>query len=188
VTYSTFLTITRDNIAFADLRPLPSVLFRSSLDTGHGFVQYPCKLVAADVKKEIHLEIAHVLFCDIVGYSKVPSNEQRALRDTLNQVVRSTEEFRTADSDGRLIKIPSGDGLALVFYKSPEEPMECALEISRALKEHPNLQLRMGIHSGPVSSVVDVNNRPNLAGTGLNMAQRVVQCLIRSGMIRALKN
>jgi TolB-like protein/class 3 adenylate cyclase/Tfp pilus assembly protein PilF len=132
--------------------------------------------MATEVKKEIQLEIAHVLFCDIVCYSKVPSNEQRALRDALNQIVRSTKEFRTADSDRRLIKIPSGDGLALVFYKSPEEPMECALEISRALKGHPNLQLRMGLHSGPVSGVIDVNGQPAVAGAGINMAQRVMDC------------
>src|SRR5437773_3836128 len=92
---------------------------------------YPC--MATEIKKEIQLEIGHVLFMDIVGYSKLLINEQRALRDTLNQIVRGTEKFRTADAAGRLIKIPTGDGMALVFYKSPEEPVECALEISRAL-------------------------------------------------------
>src|SRR6266567_4524408 len=132
--------------------------------------------MSAEVKKEIQLEIAHVLFTDIVGYSKVVINEQRALLDTLNQIVRGTEEFRSAEAAGRLIKIPTGDGMALVFYKSPEEPVECALEISRALKEHPELQLRMGAHSGPVSGVVDVNERANVAGAGINMAQRVMDC------------
>src|SRR5438067_9791136 len=132
--------------------------------------------MAAEVKKEIQLEIAHVLFSDIVGYSKLLINEQRAIRDTLNQIVRSTEEFRSADDAGRLIKIPTGDGIALVFYKSPEEPVECALEISRALKEHPNLQLRMGVHSGPVSGVIDVNEQASVAGAGINIAQRVMDC------------
>ena len=132
--------------------------------------------MSAEVKKEIQLEIAHVLFSDIVGYSKLMINEQRAIRDTLNEIVRSTEEFRSADAAGRLIKIPTGDGMALVFYKSPEEPVECALEISRALKEHPNLQLRMGVHSGPVSGVIDVNEQASVAGAGINMAQRVMDC------------
>src|SRR5229473_2082910 len=128
----------------------------------------------AEIKKEIELEIAHVLFIDIVGYSKLLINEQRALLDTLNRIVRGTEEFQSAEQASRLIKIPTGDGMALVFYKSPEEPVECALEISRALKEH--RQLRMGVHSGPVSGVIDVNDQANLAGAGLNMAQRVMDC------------
>src|SRR5438874_8294792 len=132
--------------------------------------------MSTEIKKEIELEIAHVLFIDIVGYSKLLINQQRALLDTLNQIVRGTSEFRTAEVAGRLIKIPTGDGMALVFYNSPETPVECALEISRALKEHPRLQLRMGIHSGPVSGVVDVNEQANLAGAGLNIAQRVMDC------------
>ena len=132
--------------------------------------------MSAEVKKEIELEIAHVLFIDIVGYSKLLINEQRALLDTLNRLVRDTEQFRDAESAGKLIKIPTGDGMALVFYKNPETPVECALEISRAAKEHPDLKVRMGIHSGPVSGIVDVTGRPNLAGAGLNMAQRVMDC------------
>jgi TolB-like protein/class 3 adenylate cyclase len=130
----------------------------------------------AEVKKEIQLEIAHVLFIDIVGYSKLSINDQRAAIDELNQVVRASEQFQNAEAGARLIKIPTGDGMALVFYKSPEEPVECALEISRALKEHPRIQLRMGVHSGPVSGVIDVNGHANLAGAGLNMAQRVMDC------------
>src|SRR5262245_21037193 len=102
--------------------------------------------MSAEVKKEIELEIAYVLFIDIVGYSKLLINEQRALLDTLNRLVRDTEQFRDAESAGKLIKIPTGDGMALVFYKSPETPVECALEISHAAKQHPNLKLRMGIH------------------------------------------
>src|SRR5438105_966846 len=130
--------------------------------------------MAAEVKKEIQLEIAHVLFIDIVGYSKASSNEQRAAIDELTQAVRASEQFQNAEAAARLIKIPTGDGMALVFYKSPEEPVECALEISRALKEH--RQLLMGVHSGPVSGVIDVNGQANLAGAGLNMAQRVMDC------------
>src|ERR1700720_607506 len=130
--------------------------------------------MAAEVKKEIQLEIAHVLFIDIVSYSKFSINEQRAAIDELTQAVRTSEQFQNAEAAGRLIKIPTGDGLALVFYKSPEEPVECALEISRALKEHPKLYLRMGVHSGPVSGVIDVNDHANLAGDGLNMAQPVM--------------
>jgi TolB-like protein/class 3 adenylate cyclase/cytochrome c-type biogenesis protein CcmH/NrfG len=130
--------------------------------------------MSAEIKKEIQLEIAHVLFIDIVGYSKLSINEQRAAIDELTQAVRTSEQFQNAESAARLIKIPTGDGMALVFYKSPEEPVECALEISRALKEH--RQLRMGVHSGPVSGVIDVNGQANLAGAGLNMAQRVMDC------------
>src|SRR5436190_11622713 len=132
--------------------------------------------MAAEVKKEIQLEIAHVLFIDIVGYSKLSINDQRAAIDELNQAVRTSEQFQNAEAAARLIKIPTGDGMALVFYKSPEEPVECALEISRTLKEHPRVQLRMGVHSGPVSGVVDVNERANLTGAGINMAQRVMDC------------
>src|SRR5438309_2197292 len=132
--------------------------------------------MSTEIKKEIQLEIAHVLFIDIVGYSKLSINDQHAAVEELNQIVRASEQFQRAEAAARLLKIPTGDGMALVFYTSPEAPAQCAVEISRALKEHPRLQLRMGIHSGPVSGVVDVNNRPNLAGAGLNMAQRVMDC------------
>src|SRR6516165_11657313 len=132
--------------------------------------------MAAEVKKEIELEIAHVLFLDIVGYSKLSVNEQHAQVEELNEIVRLCEQFRKAEAAGRLLKIPTGDGMALVFYKSPEEPAQCAVEISRALKDNARLQVRMGIHSGPVSGVVDVNKRTNVAGAGVNMAQRVMDC------------
>ncbi len=132
--------------------------------------------MSIEIKKEIQLEIAHVLFIDIVGYSKLSINDQRAAIDELTQAVRTSEQFQNAEAAARLIKIPTGDGMALVFYKNPEEPVKCALEISRALKEHPRLQLRMGVHSGPVSGVIDVNGHANLAGAGLNMAQRVMDC------------
>src|SRR5262249_46695317 len=132
--------------------------------------------MVAEIKKEIELEIAHVLFLDIVGYSKLSVNEQHVRVEELNEIVRLCEQFRKAEAAGRLLKIPTGDGMALVFYKSPEEPAQCAFEISRALKGHPRLQIRMGIHSGPVSGVVDVAERTNVAGAGVNMAQRVMDC------------
>jgi len=132
--------------------------------------------MASEVKKEIELEIAYVLFIDIVGYSKLVTNEQRRCLELLNQIVRGAEHFRTAEANGRLITVPSGDGMALVFYNTPEAPVQCALEISSAVKEHPELKLRMGIHSGPVSGVVDVGGRANIAGAGINIAQRVMDC------------
>src|SRR6266480_2078499 len=132
--------------------------------------------MSTKIKKEIQLEIAHVLFIDIVGYSKLSINDQHAAVEELGQVVRASEQFQRAEAGGRLLKIATGDGMALVFYTSPEAPAQCAVEITRALKEHSRLQLRMGIHSGPVSGVVDVNNRPNLAGAGINIAQRVMDC------------
>src|SRR5437773_3677273 len=132
--------------------------------------------MAAEVKKEIELEIAHVLFTDIVGYSKLPIHQQRAVVERLNEIVRGTDEYQAAETSGRLITIPTGDGITLVFYHSPEAPVECALEISRALKKHPELQLRMGIHSGPVSGVIDATAKANVAGAGINMAQRVMDC------------
>src|SRR5947199_5221497 len=132
--------------------------------------------MSTEIKKEIALEIAHILFIDIVGYSKLSSNDQHATVEELNQIVRASEQSQRAEATGRLIKIPTGDGMALVFYTSPEAPAQCAVEISRVLKEHPRLQVRMGIHSGPVSGVVDVNGRANLAGAGLNIGQRVMDC------------
>jgi adenylate cyclase len=137
--------------------------------------------MSAEIKKEIALEIAHVLFIDIVGYSKLSINDQHAAVEELNQVVRASEQFQRAEAASCLLKIPTGDGVALVFYTSPEAPVQCAVEISRALKEHPRLHLRMGIHSGPVSGVVDVNERANLTGAGLNIAQRVMGWRARLG-------
>src|SRR4029077_109027 len=132
--------------------------------------------MSVEVKKEVQLEIAHVLFIDIVGYSKLSISDQHAAVEELTQVVRASEQFQRAEAASRLLKIPTGDGMVLVFYTSPEAPAQCAVEVSRALKEHPRLQLRMGIHSGPVSGVVDVNERANLTGAGINIAQRVMDC------------
>jgi TolB-like protein/Tfp pilus assembly protein PilF len=125
---------------------------------------------------DTRLEIGHVLFTDVVGYSKLLVKQQSELLRELNEVVSGTDEFREADSAGKLIRLPTGDGMALVFRTNPEAPAQCAMEIARALKTHPAIQLRMGIHSGPVNEVVDVNQRTNIAGAGINMAQRVMDC------------
>jgi len=122
------------------------------------------------------LQIAHVLFIDMVGFSKLPTNEQSELLRDLNQIVRGTEQFRRAEAAGKLIRLPTGDGMALVFFTSPEAPVRCALEVSQVLESYPKIQLRMGAHSGPVDAVVDVNDRSNIAGAGINMAQRVMDC------------
>src|SRR4029079_1013824 len=130
----------------------------------------------AEPTSELRLEIAHVLFIDIVGYSKRLIDEQHELLQDLNQIVRSTEAFRSAETSGNLIRVPTGDGVALVFSTTPEAPVQCALEISKALQSHSELQVRMGIHSGPVSGIMDVNDRSNIAGAGINVAQRVMDC------------
>jgi TolB-like protein/Flp pilus assembly protein TadD len=132
--------------------------------------------MAEEETTKLRLEIGHVLFIDVVGYSKLLVKQQSELLRELNEIVAGTNEFREADSAGKLIRLPTGDGMALVFRTDPEAPAQCAMEIARALKSHPNIQLRMGIHSGPVNEVVDVNQRSNIAGAGINMAQRVMDC------------
>src|SRR5438309_3026416 len=132
--------------------------------------------MSAAVNKEIQLEIAHVLFIDIVGYSKLLITEQSELLRRLSDVVRETEQFRSAEAQGKLVRLPTGDGMALVFRNSPEAPVQCALELSQRLKAHPELSVRMGIHSGPVNEVADVNERANITGAGINVAQRVMDC------------
>jgi adenylate cyclase len=127
---------------------------------------------ASDVK----FEIGHVLLIDIVGYSKLLITEQRERLQALNEIVRNTTQFRASEAGGMLVRIPTGDGVALIFRDSSEAPVRCALEISKALKSHPELRVRMGIHSGPVSDVTDVNDRPNVAGAGIDTAQRVMDC------------
>src|SRR5438093_4765833 len=150
-------------------RPRPTPYIRAQF-------RIPTQEMSVEVKKEIELEIAHVLFIDTVGYSKLLIDDQRTLIDTLNQIVRGTAEFQSAEAARKLIKIATGDGMALVCYTRPQAPVECALQISRGLKEHPELRLRMGVHSGPVSGVIDVNERANVAGAGINMARRVMEC------------
>src|ERR1700731_554427 len=130
--------------------------------------------MSAELKPDSHLEIGHILFIDVVGYSKLSGEEQkRAIRE-LNDIVRSTSEFREAEAGGKLVRLPTGDGMALVFFTSPEAPVQCALEISEALEKSPQLRVRMGINTGPVSDVADVNDKSNIAGAGINMAQRVM--------------
>jgi class 3 adenylate cyclase len=132
--------------------------------------------MSAETGSHRRLEIAHVLFVDIVGYSKLLLNEQSQILDELNEVVRSNEQVRLAQEAGALLRLPTGDGVALIFRSSPEAPAQCALEIARALKNHPKLQLRMGIHSGPVNEVTSADDRANIAGAGINVAQRVMDC------------
>src|SRR5438094_9379501 len=125
---------------------------------------------------EVKFEIGHVLFIDIVGYSKLLINEQSEQLQTLRQIVRGTEQFRTAEAEGKLLRLPTGDGGALVFRTTAEAAVLCALEISKELKHHPELRVRMGIHSGPVNAVTDLNEQANIAGAGINIAQRVMDC------------
>src|SRR6266513_1639757 len=132
--------------------------------------------MSVEPNADLQLEIGYLLLIDVVGYSKLLVNEQVELLQELNQIVRSTLSFRNAEANGKLIRLPTGDGMALVFFRSPEEPAQCALEIHTALKSHPHLQLRMGVHSGPVNQITDVNDRSNVAGTGINVAQRVMDC------------
>jgi len=132
--------------------------------------------MSTDSAPDVQLEIGHVLFMDVVGYSKLLINDQRELQEQLSEIVRGTNCFRSAEAAGRLIRLPVGDGMALVFFHSPEAPVQCAIEISKALKNYPNIQLRMGIQGGPVNQVRDVNDRTNIAGAGINIAQRVMDC------------
>jgi TolB-like protein/class 3 adenylate cyclase/Flp pilus assembly protein TadD len=132
--------------------------------------------MSAERKPDLHLEIAHVLFMDVVGFSKLLINDQSEILERLNQLVREAPHFRKAEAAGKLIRLSTGDGMALVFSNSPEAPVECALEITKTLKRYPEIQLRMGVHSGPVSALSDVNDRSNVTGAGINLAQRVMDC------------
>jgi len=132
--------------------------------------------MADEQKSKLRLEIAHVLFIDIVGYSKLRINEQSAQIDTLREIVRGTEQFHAAEAEGKLLRLPTGDGGALAFRNNPEAPVLCAEEIARALKSHPEIRVRMGIHSGPVNEVTDLNEQANIAGAGINIAQRIMDC------------
>src|SRR4029078_4384735 len=129
-----------------------------------------------DTASEVKFEIGHILFIDIVGYSQGLITQQSQQLDTLKQIVRGTEQFRAAEAEGKLLRLPTGDGGALVFRTTPEAPVLCALEIARELKNHPELRVRMGIHSGPVNEIIDLNEQANIAGAGINMAQRVMDC------------
>src|SRR5438046_832385 len=130
----------------------------------------------SESSSDVKFEIGHVLFIDIVGYSKLLINEQSEQIQKLKQIVRGTEQFRLAQAEGKLLRLPTGDGGALVFRTSPEAPVRCAMEISNKLRKHPELRVRMGIHSGPVNEISDLNEQANIAGAGINMAQRVMDC------------
>jgi class 3 adenylate cyclase len=132
--------------------------------------------MATSAERDVRLEIGHVLFMDLVGYSKFLLDEQRELLQRLTEIVRNTEQVLAAETADKLIRLPAGDGMALVFFNSPEAPVQCAIEITKKLKQYPQLKLRMGIHSGPVNEVRDVNGRANVAGAGINLAQRVMDC------------
>ena len=132
--------------------------------------------MAAEPPTVSRLEVGHVLFLDIVGYSKLLSDEQRKLFGLLNEIVRNTSQFRAAEAAGKLVRLSTGDGMVLAFFTTVDVPVRCALEISRKLREHPELKLRMGINSGPVDQVSDVNDQRNITGIGINMAQRVMDC------------
>jgi TolB-like protein len=132
--------------------------------------------MSAELESDLQLEIAHVLFIDIVGYSKLLINEQHQCSRELNQIVRNTDAFQSAESAGKLICLPTGDGMALAFATTPDAPVRCALQIGKALQNHPELKVRMGVHSGPVSGMTDVNDRSNVTGAGINIAQRVMDC------------
>src|SRR5215469_6989948 len=132
--------------------------------------------MASDTVSEVKLEIGHVLFIDIVGYSQLLITQQTEQLETLLRIVRGTAQFRAAEAEGKLLRLPTGDGGALVFRTTPETPVLCALEIARELKKRPELRVRMGIHSGPVNEVTDLNEQVNIAGAGINIAQRVMNC------------
>src|SRR5215471_6044085 len=132
--------------------------------------------MAAEFKSDVPLAIGHILFMDVIGYSKLLLDEQREIQEQLRRIVRSTEQVRAAEAAGKLIRLPTGDGMALVFFNSPEAPLYCAIDIAKKLREDPKLKLRMGIHSGPVNEVRDVNDRTNVARAGINTAQRVMDC------------
>src|SRR5437763_6551311 len=131
-------------------------------------------MMAADNGGQAQLEIGHVLFIDLVGYSKLLIDEQRELQEQVNEIVRRTKEFRAAEAENKLVRLPTGDGMALVFFTNAEAPVRCAVEIAEALSGNSRLRVRMGIHTGPVSGVMDVNDRSNIAGAGINIAQRVM--------------
>ena len=132
--------------------------------------------MSAELSPDLPLEIAHLLLIDVVGYSKLLVNDQVESLQELNRIVRSTDCFRAAEAKDKLIRLPTGDGMALLFFENLEQPAHCALEIAQALQNHPEIQVRMGIHSGPINQVPDVNDRVNIAGAGINVAQRVLDC------------
>src|SRR5262247_1381409 len=132
--------------------------------------------MAIEAGENLKLEIGHVLFIDIFGYSQLLITQQTEQIETLRRIVRGTAQFRAAEAEGKLLRLPTGDGGALVFRTTPEAPVLCAMEIAKELKNHPEVRVRMGIHSGPVNEITDLNEQANIAGAGINIAQRVMDC------------
>jgi TolB-like protein/integral membrane sensor domain MASE1/class 3 adenylate cyclase/Flp pilus assembly protein TadD len=166
---------TKDHLHAHDLRtPLTPVI--STLQSPETESAQAEEDRSVEPTPDLQLRIAHVLLIDVVGYSKLLVDEEVELLRELKQITHGTESFRAAEAAGKLIRVPMGDGMALLFYRSPEEPVRCALEISRALKDHPHIQVRMGVHSGPVNRVIDVNEKTNVAGAGINVGQRILDC------------
>src|SRR5881392_921014 len=132
--------------------------------------------MSSEPEQHPKVEIGHVLTMDVVEYSTLLITEQTRVMGELTSIVKNTERFQRGESEDNLVRIPTGDGMALVFFDDPQAPIECAMEIAGALKSHPEIGLRMGIHSGPVNAVVDVSDRANVAGAGIDMAQRVMDC------------
>ena len=154
-----------------------TISLRSNAGCGTvGFKTVNLQHAPAEAKPDLPLEIAHLLLIDVVGYSKLLVNEQIEVLQELKRIVRGTDCFRVAEAKDKLIRVATGDGMALSFFQSPEEPVRCALDISKALLKHPHIQLRMGIHSGPINRVTDVNDKTNIVGSGINVAQRVLDC------------
>ena len=161
-------------IAFSEKELVPTVIDRRYRKPVAGFEHFESLLYCAvGIKRDemsvntegnVGLEIGHVLFVDIVGYSKRLVNEQTALVKRLNNLVRSTSQFQRRFRR-KLITIPTGDGMALVFFTAPDAPVRCAIELNQLDQEDPKIELRMGIHSGPVDRVADVNQRINVAGS-----------------------
>jgi len=129
-----------------------------------------------DTPDNQNVETAHVLFMDIVGYSKLLIDEQTRQLQKLQKIVLTSTECSRIRSARDLIRLPTGDGFALVFFTDPEAPVRTAVEVSRALKQHPEIKLRMGVHSGFVNRIADIDSRANVAGVGINIAQRVMDC------------
>ena len=168
-----FAELKRRNVYKARRRERSRLIqFVKSLVYAYKYMPMQSPESASDIK----FEIGHVLFIDIVGYSKLLITEQSEQLQKLKEIIRGAEQFRSAEAEGKLLRLPTGDGVALVFRTNPEAPVLCALEISEELRNHPELNVRMGIHSGPVNEVTDLNAQANIAGAGINIAQRVMDC------------
>ena len=170
-----------DEIAFENLRRKEQLYLESLIDLlalpeGKPMQKKSATAVPTDTVAGPTLEVAHVLFTDLVGYSQLPMDQGAQLVERLTAIVEGTKAFRRAKNSNQLILLPTGDGMALAFFGDPLAPVKCAVEISRVLRSEPELKLRMGIHSGPVFRTIDINEASNVAGGGINLAQRVMDC------------